>query len=80
MRCSLSFTEDVDSSARQLVCFEPQSPLFGFSASQRGLLLFALFDDSDDTRIGTGELERQRRQPKPASSLARYPWLDWIIT
>lgn len=30
-------------------CFEHQPPLFRFSASQRRLLWFALFDDSDDT-------------------------------
>ncbi|WP_129644695.1 hypothetical protein [Peristeroidobacter agariperforans] len=30
-------------------CFQNQPPLFTFSASQRRLLWFALFDDSDDT-------------------------------
>jgi hypothetical protein len=30
-------------------CFEHQPPLFRFSASQRRLLWYALFDDSDDT-------------------------------
>ncbi len=32
--------------------FEHQAPLFGFSASQRRLLWFALFDDSDEALMG----------------------------